>query len=208
MNAGPLFCERSIVTGYNPPPSEPYPPQWGQQPQPGQYPQQYQQPGQYPQPGQYQQPGQYPQAGQYQQPVPGYGPGRPVGPEAFASWGQRVGAYLIDAGPQIILFILLQLIGVPLALLGIVWLASLGWIIYNRWIQGGTTGQSLGRKMLNIRLVSEVTGQPIGPGAAFARDICHFVDGIICYVGFLFPLWDAKRQTLADKIVHTVVVPA
>ncbi|REO10986.1 RDD family protein, partial [Mycobacterium tuberculosis] len=30
---------------------------------------------------------------------------------------------------------------------------------------------------------------------------------IICFVGFLFPLWDAKRQTLADKIMTTVCVP-
>jgi uncharacterized RDD family membrane protein YckC len=59
-----------------------------------------------------------------------------------------------------------------------------------------------------MKLVSEQTGQPIGALNAFLRDICHFVDGIICYVGFLFPLWDAKRQTLADKIMKTVVIPA
>jgi uncharacterized RDD family membrane protein YckC len=34
------------------------------------------------------------------------------------------------------------------------------------------------------------------------------VDGIICYIGWLFPLWDAKKQTLADKIMGTVVVTA
>ena len=62
--------------------------------------------------------------------------------------------------------------------------------------------------MLNLRLVSEETGQPIGMLMAFVRDICHIIDGIICYVGFLFPLWDSKRQTLADKIVKTVVIPA
>ena len=28
-----------------------------------------------------------------------------------------------------------------------------------------------------------------------------------CYFGWLFPLWDAKRQTFADKIIGTVVVP-
>jgi len=43
--------------------------------------------------------------------------------------------------------------------------------------------------------------------AAFLRDLCHFIDAVICYVGFLFPLWDAKRQTLADKIMKTVVIP-
>jgi hypothetical protein len=43
---------------------------------------------------------------------------------------------------------------------------------------------------------------------AFVRDVCHILDSIVCYVGFLLPLWDANRQPLADKIVRTVVVPA
>ena len=30
---------------------------------------------------------------------------------------------------------------------------------------------------------------------------------LICYIGYLFPLWDAKRQTLADKIMTTVCLP-
>jgi uncharacterized RDD family membrane protein YckC len=72
----------------------------------------------------------------------------------------------------------------------------------------GRTGQSWGKKALGLSLVGEATGQPIGAGMAFVRDICHFVDSIICYIGWLFPLWDAKRQTLADKIMNTVVVPA
>ncbi len=123
----------------------------------------------------------------------------------YASWIQRVGAYLIDVAPIVILEIIFVRVTVLYWLIG---LAGLGWTIYNRWYQGGTTGQSLGKKMLNLRLVSEDTGQPIGMLMAFVRDICHFIDGIICYIGFLFPLWDAKRQTLADKIVKTVVIPA
>jgi hypothetical protein len=43
---------------------------------------------------------------------------------------------------------------------------------------------------------------------AFARDIVHLLDSLPCYIGFLWPLWDAKRQTFADKILSTVVVPA
>jgi uncharacterized RDD family membrane protein YckC len=31
------------------------------------------------------------------------------------------------------------------------------------------------------------------------------LDGF-CYVGYLWPLWDDKRQTFADKILGTVVV--
>ena len=123
----------------------------------------------------------------------------------YANWGQRVLAYLIDIAPIIILEIIFYRI-FAIDLLVIV--ASIGWTAYNRWYQAGTTGQSLGKKVLNLRLVSDETGQPIGTLMAFVRDICHVIDAIICYVGFLFPLWDAKRQTLADKIVKTVVIPA
>jgi uncharacterized RDD family membrane protein YckC len=124
---------------------------------------------------------------------------------AYASWIQRVGAYLIDIAPIIILDIIFARITV---LLIVLIFASIGWTVYNRWYQAGTTGQSLGKKVLNLRLVSEETGQPIGMLMAFVRDICHIVDSIICYIGYLFPLWDAKRQTIADKIVKTVVIPA
>ena len=127
-------------------------------------------------------------------------------PAAYANWGQRVAAYLIDYLPIIVL----ELIGVivhNVAFSLLVLLASIGWWIYNRCIQAGRTGQSLGKKTLRLRLLREKTGEPIGAGMAFARDICHILDSLACYIGWLFPIWDAKRQTFADKIVSTVVIP-
>jgi uncharacterized RDD family membrane protein YckC len=127
-------------------------------------------------------------------------------PAAYANWGQRVAAYLIDYVPIFVL----ELIGI-ISRNAIVYLlmllASIGWWIYNRCIQAGRTGQSLGKKTLRLRLLGEKTGEPIGAGMAFARDICHILDSLACYIGWLFPLWDAKRQTFADKIVSTVVIP-
>ena len=124
----------------------------------------------------------------------------------YANWGQRVGAYLIDYVPIFVL----ELIGI-ISRNAFVWLlfilASLAWWIYNRCIQAGRTGQSLGKRTLHLRLISENTGEPIGGGMAFARDICHILDSLACYIGWLFPIWDAKRQTFADKIISTVVVP-
>jgi hypothetical protein len=32
------------------------------------------------------------------------------------------------------------------------------------------------------------------------------LDSLACYVGWLWPIWDSKRQTFADKIMKTVVV--
>jgi len=124
----------------------------------------------------------------------------------YSNWGLRAGAYLIDYVPIFVLELIAIFSRNGIVLLLFV-VASLAWWIYNRCIQAGRTGQSLGKRTLHMRLINEQTGEPIGGGMAFARDICHLLDSLACYVGWLFPLWDAKRQTFADKIVGTVVVP-
>ena len=53
---------------------------------------------------------------------------------------------------------------------------------------------------------SVTTGEPMGAGMCFVRQVVHIVDSLPCYLGYLWPLWDAKRQTFADKIMTTVVV--
>jgi uncharacterized RDD family membrane protein YckC len=62
--------------------------------------------------------------------------------------------------------------------------------------------------MAGTRLIHQQTGQPIGGGAGIGRAFVHILDGIPCYLGYLWPLWDAKKQTFADKIMSTVVVKA
>lgn len=79
------------------------------------------------------------------------------------------------------------------------------WVYNSGWKQG-TTGRTFGKQVAKTRLISEATGQPIGFGLAVVRHLCHLVDSLICLVGWLFPLWDPKRQTIADKIMKTVVV--
>jgi uncharacterized RDD family membrane protein YckC len=130
----------------------------------------------------------------------------------YASWIQRVGAYIVDAIPGAILGGIGSAIGTnDDGSLGVVYyicaLLAFAFTVYNRWILGGQ-GASIGKKALGLRLQRDDTGAPLGAGMAFLRDICHFVDAIICYVGFLFPLWDAKKQTIADKIVKSIVVKA
>jgi len=136
--------------------------------------------------------------------------GYAYGAPAYAGWLTRVGSYIIDWLPSWILIVIGDVLaghgGAGAGIAVVFYLAALGWWIYNRCYQAGRTGQSLGKKATDTRLIGEATGQPIGAGMAFVRDIAHIVDAAICYVGFLFPLWDAKKQTLADKIVHTLVV--
>lgn len=131
----------------------------------------------------------------------------------LASWGERVIAFLIDLVivivPAIALWIL-ALIGFAIAdVLGILlWLVAgvyyLVALFYVIGFQNGLGG-SPGKKITGLRVIGEETGQPIGGGLGIVRTIAHFVDQIICYIGYLFPLWDPKRQTIADKIMKTLV---
>jgi uncharacterized RDD family membrane protein YckC len=151
-----------------------------------------------------------PQQAQYGQPQYGAPAGYGAPAVNYAGWPQRVGGYLIDVLVLLPFYVLAWVVGIGddginlfysiFLLLGI---AVSG---YNRWYQQGKTGQTWGKKVVGIRLVSEQTGQPIGPGMAFARDFVHIVDSAPCFIGYLWPLWDEKRQTLADKILKTVVV--
>jgi hypothetical protein len=105
---------------------------------------------------------------------------------------QTVGNTIVSTGPNFFYY------------LGGLYILAL-WI-YNRWYRGGTTGYTIGRGVAGVKLVKESTGEPVGMLLAFVRDIAHIIDSIICYIGWLFPLWDTKRQTLADKIMSTVVL--
>jgi hypothetical protein len=54
--------------------------------------------------------------------------------------------------------------------------------------------------------VRETDGQLLGFGRALGRKLCHLLDLVPCYLGFLWPAWDTKKQTFADKIVSSVVL--
>ena len=142
-----------------------------------------------------------------------YGPVSPMG-APYASWGKRALGGLIDwVAPSIVVGIIVSIInsavgyGETTTIGNLVQsVLMLGWYGYNQVFLGGTTGQTFGRKIAKTRLVSEATGQPVGIGMALLRHIAHFLDSLICMVGWLFPLWDAKRQTLADKVTSTIVI--
>jgi uncharacterized RDD family membrane protein YckC len=145
----------------------------------------------------------------------------------YAAWARRVAAMLLDQIPALVaaaffavgyvLFIFAVVASdsrtvptagvVPMVIGGILYLGAFGWTIYNRWIKAGRTGQSWGKRLTKITLVSELTSQPIGPLNAFLRDLVHILDGF-AYVGYLWPLWDEKKQTFADKLMKTIVIDA
>lgn len=122
---------------------------------------------------------------------------------------------------RVIAFIVDELVLVPFALIGYVLISQggAGYItagvsafaygqamaFYNRCILMGVTGQSWGKMLTGTRLLSERTGEPLGVGRTIVRDMCHAVDFVLV-IGSFFPIFDRKRQSLADKIAGSVVV--
>jgi uncharacterized RDD family membrane protein YckC len=121
-----------------------------------------------------------------------------------ASFGQRLVAWLIDA-------ILVGIVG------GIVQLAAhnaLGSLIslaigvaYYGWLEGSPSGQTIGKRVMNIRVYDHRQGGPIGTGRAIGRYFAKILSAIVCLLGYLWMLWDSEKQTWHDKLVGTVVVP-
>jgi uncharacterized RDD family membrane protein YckC len=181
-------------------PNNPYgQPQDPQQGQPGYgYPQQGQPGYGYPQQGQ---PGYgYPQQGQ-----PGYGYPQGYGAQPpYANWGQRFLGTIVDGLVFLVPYLILRLSGsaVVMIIAGLILFGLAVWQL----IMEGRTGQTLGKKALGIRLLKEATGQPLGVGMALVRRIAHVLDSLACYLGWLWPAWDSKRQTFADKICSSIVI--
>lgn len=81
----------------------------------------------------------------------------------------------------------------------------LTWLYFIRPI--ARTGQTLGKKLMSIRVVDERSGQPIGTGRSVIRYlIASFISGAIAYLGYLWMLFDDRNQTWHDKVASSIVI--
>ena len=77
---------------------------------------------------------------------------------------------------------------------------------YNIYLLG-RDGATLGKRWMKIR-VQTADGLPLGFGKAFLRELVKQILGSLCFLLYLWPLWDAEKQGLHDKVSGTHVVPA
>lgn len=121
---------------------------------------------------------------------------------------KRLPSALIDV---VILFFAQMVLGLVGGVLGmknmtssIAPLLSLAYFIYME----GTTGQTIGKKTMKIKVVRE-DGKPMDYQTAAIRNIVGIVDYFfVGIIGIILIASDAKRQRLGDKIAKTVVVSA
>lgn len=126
-----------------------------------------------------------------------------AGSYELASFGTRFFAYIIDG----------LITGIIIALLfgssrwaggGIGWLVGLAyhWYFWTR-----QDGQTLGKKIMNIRVI-RTDGAPMTDADAILRYIGYYISGLIFGLGFLWALFDDKNQGWHDKLAKTYVVSA
>jgi uncharacterized RDD family membrane protein YckC len=125
----------------------------------------------------------------------------------LADWGPRALGLLIDWAITLVVVVPLLVLGAAVSGIFQILADLAGLVIAILFaVQVGQTGQSPGMRTIGLKCIGQTTGQPIGSGLGVVRAIAHLVDSIICYIGWLFPLWDKSRQTLSDKIMSTVVI--
>ena len=153
--------------------------------------------------------------------------------EPYASWGIRLGGYLIDTVIFLVVLVILIVVfrhsqtlevhlmarrgarrrhfsALPFLITGVLY------VVYGTLLCGSPRGQTVGMMAVGVRAVREGSLEVLGYGRALARavvegvfrliDLFFFLLGLIWLLDMLFPLWDKKRQTLHDKVAGSVVL--
>jgi uncharacterized RDD family membrane protein YckC len=138
-------------------------------------------------------------------------------PGELASAGDRLVAVLIEVGIGIAGFLAVGLLSFAFRLVsdtlagvvsGIGFLALWVFFLITQIMGEGRLGQSYGRHLAGLKVVSLRDGRPIGSPAAFGRLIVRSLGAYVFGLGLLWILWDDKRQGWHDKALNTVVIKA
>jgi len=131
------------------------------------------------------------------QPVAAQGPSGPR-----SGFWIRFGAYFLDS---ILVGIVNGILYAALKGAGYA-LGILVFIAYFSYFEG-TTGQTIGARACGIRVVGFADGQSIGFPRSLWRTLMRYVCAIPIFLGYFWMIWDKEKQTWADKVADSVVVP-
>jgi uncharacterized RDD family membrane protein YckC len=139
--------------------------------------------------------------------------GGPASGIEFASPGARLVAWLVDGlvawGLGIIFLlgtVVLIAIFVPLGIVaGLVAMVFLFLYFPYFWQR---SGQTPGMKLMQIKVVRDADGGPIGWGPAILRLIGYYVSAFVFYIGYIWIFIDKRQRGWHDLIAGTVVIKA
>ena len=70
----------------------------------------------------------------------------------------------------------------------------------------GTSGATLGMRLLHLKVVDADTGGPIGYARATVRFLMTIVNSWACYIGWIWVAFDPRKQGWHDKVANSVVL--
>lgn len=78
--------------------------------------------------------------------------------------------------------------------------------VYFTYLHATAAGQTLGQRVVGIRLADARTGGPIPWSRALVRYVVSLVSGLVLLLGYLWMLFNRRNQTWHDIAASTVVV--
>jgi uncharacterized RDD family membrane protein YckC len=151
-----------------------------------------------------------------------------MAPGELASWGSRLGAYLIDIlillVPTIVLVVIVvaaaagsDAAGIVIGITGFLGYLTLA-LLYAPLLmkrEGANNGQTWGKQVVGVRAVRD-NGQPFTFGSAALREVVlkglavtiasSIIPIIPWFLNYFWPLWDDQNRALHDMVVSTHVV--
>ena len=132
-------------------------------------------------------------------------------PTELARWHIRAAAFVVDVLPGVAVVATTALVSLAVPLRSTWWWLCVSVLttvllltLINRLVWPANRGWSLGRALMRITVVRP-DGGSAGLGRLLLRDVAHLLDTVSVFVGWLWPLWDARRRTFADLLLGTEV---
>lgn len=121
-----------------------------------------------------------------------------ISPSSLASLSRRLLAFILDT---IILIIPCAIAGHIIPFLG----GVVMWFFYAPILESSEIRATLGKHLVGIQVV-DFMGQRVSLRTAVIRNIIKFFSSVLLFIGFLFALFNQRKQTLHDLIADTLVV--
>jgi uncharacterized RDD family membrane protein YckC len=81
-------------------------------------------------------------------------------------------------------------------------------LAYFTYFHATSAGQSIGNRILGIRVLDADTGRSLPYARAFVRALMSSLSALPCFLGFFWMLWEPRKRTWHDIVADSLVVRA
>jgi uncharacterized RDD family membrane protein YckC len=79
-------------------------------------------------------------------------------------------------------------------------------LAYFTYFHATSAGQSIGNRILGIRVLDADIGRSLPYARAFVRTLMSNLSALPCFLGFFWMLWEPRRRTWHDMVANSLVV--